>query len=321
MERDKIISITIAGVLVAGIIPFGIFIYTTQLNNQLEGYIFTDSLGREVLVPYQPNRIISLSPSITETLYALNVENRVVGVSDDCNYPLNVFDKPKMGRYSTPNLESIAALNPDLIISSYSSWSAEKIATIESLGYSFIIITASTINDSIDNIGIIANLTNVDSKGIELINSLKTDLETITNETEVLTNGQLKSVYFELFKTVNGVGAVMVLSHLNNMIKLAGGTNIFDNGTLERYMVVSHEAVIYGDPEFIFVAPMGRTSYNFAAFEADFEDRKINLGYGPIDAINTNDVYLVDDDIFLRKGPRIVQGLENLTRYLHPGLL
>ena len=103
-KNAKIISVIIIASSILAV-STGIILFMNQQNSTIEGYIFIDSRSREVTVPYHPNRIISMAPSITEILYALEVDDRLVGVTTYCNYPEDTVNKTKIGGFSTPNLE------------------------------------------------------------------------------------------------------------------------------------------------------------------------------------------------------------------------
>ncbi|MFX1238423.1 MAG: ABC transporter substrate-binding protein [Promethearchaeota archaeon] len=319
---------------IIGAFIIGGFVISTNLNQNnppTDGKIFVDSLNRHVIVPYHPNRIISLSPSITETLYLLGIEDRVVGVSSYCNYPEEVANKTDVGGFTTPDLEIMAGLDPDLIISAYSAWNEEEIANLEQFGCPLVIILANTIEEIIDKIGVLADLTNVTARGIEVMDQLSTDLERITNKTETLTPELYKKCYFEVYcviddGTPDGSGDFLMGagpgSFLHDMMEIAGATNILDDTTTQgiEYVYTNHEKIVGENPEVIFLILMARVGYDYVA---DFTARVNEKGYENVNATKNSleHVYMLDDDLFSRLGPRVVNALENMTRYLHPELL
>ncbi|MFW9987917.1 MAG: ABC transporter substrate-binding protein [Candidatus Odinarchaeota archaeon] len=308
MEKKKTLSIAIIIISVGS--AFGLGMLTLSLINLSNAspntYLFIDSMNREVYVPNNPQRIVSMAPSITETIFALEAEEKLVGVTDYCNYPVEATNITSIGGFSTPNLEVMSSLNPDLIIAA--SWNAEKVAQLESQGYPIVIILADTLDEIIENMGKIGNLVNVRQNGIDIMENMLFDMELITNKTTTLNYSQIVDCYFEIWETPMVVGEK---SYINDMILKAGAINIFGNINLE-YPTISHEAIIDGDPDVIFITEHSAPWYSQAVCD--------RTGYNVVDACIHNRVYECFDDIYLRPGPRIIDALENMTTYLYPML-
>ena len=305
-NKSKIIgTFVIIGVVAAGGITFGLISMLNSLPQQ-EGYIFRDSMSRDVIVPYHPERIVSMAPSITEILYELEVDDRLVGVTDYCNYPTEATSKTSIGGFSTPNLEIIINLNPDLIIAA--SWNSETVTLLENLGLSIVIILSDTLNETIDNIGLIGNLTNSEVKSIEVMDDLYSDMEFILNKTDSINATDKIDCYFEIWETPMVAGSA---SFIDDMIIKAGANNVFGTIALE-WPIVQHEWVIASDPDVIFI-----TEHSAPWYSQEVCDR---TGYNVVNACINDRVYLCFDDIYLRPGPRLIMALENMTRYLYPSL-
>jgi iron complex transport system substrate-binding protein len=263
-KEGKIIAAIVIVVLIGGGTSLGIFMVLNAQPAPLTGYLFTDSKDRQVRVPDHPERIISMAPSITETLYELEVDDRLVGVTDYCNYPVNASTKTSIGGFSTPNMEVMVSLNPDLIISG--------------------------------------------TKGTVLMNKLTTDMESITNKTSIFHENNSISCYFEIWESPMVAGGS---SFLDDMITKAGAINIFSDLQLE-WPSVQHEWIIASDPDVIFITEHSAPYYS--------QDVCSRTGYNVVNACINARVYLGNDDIYLRTGPRIIMALENMTRYLYPFL-
>jgi iron complex transport system substrate-binding protein len=309
MKKSSTLIIAIA--IIVGGSAFGLGMLTVSLLNppatEANTYLFVDSMNREVNVPDDPQRMVSMAPSITETIFALGAEDNLVGRTDYCNYPVEATNITSIGGFSTPNLEIIASLNPDLIIAA--SWNAQTVAQLESLGYAIVIILANTLDEVIANMGKIGNLINARQNGIDLMEDMSVDMESITNMTATLNYTQIVDCYFEIWETPMVVGEK---SFIHDMITKAGAINIFGNLNLE-YPTVSHESVINGDPDVIFI-----TEHSAPWYSQDVCDR---AGYNVVNACIHNRVYQCFDDTYLRPGPRIIEALDNMTRYLYPTLL
>ena len=305
-KKSKIIAAIVIIVIVGGGTSLGIFMVLNAQSESLTGYLFTDSKGRQVKVPDHPERIISMDPSVTETLYELEVDDRLVGVTDYCNYPVNVSSKTSIGGFSTPNMEIIVSLNPDLIISA--AWNEESVALLEDKGFAIVIILAETLEEIIYNIGVIGNLTDAETKGAEIVNTLTTNMESITNKTSTLNENVTVDCYFEIWETPMVAGGA---SFIDDMITKAGAINLFSNLQLV-WPTVQHEWIIGSDPDVIFITEHSAPYYS--------QDVCSRTGYDVVNACINARVYLCLDDIYLRTGPRIIMALENMTRYLYPFL-
>lgn len=310
MEKKKSLTVFVVLALVIGGSTFGLGMLIMNLITPETAppntHLFIDSMNRQVYVPDVPQRIVSMSPSVTESIFALGAEDKLVGVTDYCNYPTEAANITSIGGFSTPNLEIIATLNPDLIIAS--KWNAESVAQLENQGYAIVLIIANTLDDIIENMGVFGNLINKRTNGVYLMGNMSYNMELITNKTNTLNYSQIVDSYFEVWESPKIVGAK---SFINDMINKAGAINIFGNINLE-YPIVSHEAIIDGNPDVIFITEHSAPWYSQQVCE--------RAGYNAINACINNRVYQVFDDIYLRPGPRIVDALENMTRYLYPML-
>ncbi len=303
MEKKSRIAIIIVAVIVLGVTIPSIYMLTLNVSGQ---ELYTDSQNRVVVVPNNPQRIISMAPSVTEILYALDVEDRVVGVTDYCDYPSEASQKTSIGGFSTPNLEVIAELDPDLIIAG--TYDEEKVQTLSNMGVAIVIVEASTIDEIIDNIDKVGKLINAEAKAKEVTSDLRARVNAITAITSILTDDERVTCYFEIWETPKVAGSA---SFLNDLIQKAGGSNIFSD-LPEEYPSVSSEVIISANPKAIFLTAHSQSWYS--------QDVCSRTGYNEIDACKNNRVYSVDDGMYLREGPRIVDALEEMAELLHPDL-
>ncbi|MHA1723780.1 MAG: ABC transporter substrate-binding protein [Promethearchaeota archaeon] len=301
-------KIVILAIVIGAIVGSLAIMSTIQVSTKgfdEEGY-FVDSVGRKVKVPEHPERIISLAPSITETLYAIQVQDRVVGVTDYCNYPKAVVSKTRVGGFSSPNLNVIISLEPDLVIGEY--YDAQMVETLENNGITMVILIAHSMDEIVNNIRFMGQLVDAESQANELADTMQYRIDKVVFTVMQLTEEEKKKCYFEVWETPIVAGGE---SFINDMIEKAGGINIFGNIN-EEFPTVSHEAVINGNPDVIFITVMGRKSYT-----VNVKDRE---GYDVINAVINDQIYVCDDDVFTRAGPRSVQALELMAEYLYPEL-
>ncbi|UYP48593.1 Cobalamin-binding protein [Candidatus Lokiarchaeum ossiferum] len=309
-EKNKKILGGFILVCIFGFTGYGIYASVTDTVFLSFGnkWIYTDSQGREVEVLTTPERIISMAPSITEILFAIGANDILVGRTDFCNYPNEALDIESIGGFSTPDLEKLVSLAPDLIISP--TFNAESTATLEALNLTIVIVEpGSTIMNVINSIRDIGKLSGYTKEGNDFADQLTDSYNLIVDKTSTISATDKMTCYFEIWESPMVVGNE---SFLNDMIDKAGGINIFADIN-EEYPMVSNENIISGNPDAIFI-----TEHSAPFYSQIISNR---TGYSSINAIKNNRIYSVNDDIFLRGGPRIIQALENMTKYLYPNLL
>ncbi len=282
----------------------------------------TDALGRSVTISHKPLRIVSTAPSITETLFMIGAGSQVVGVDQFSNYPPIVNELKKngslkvIGGFSTLNIEEILKLRPDLVITS--TGVQEKYAReLSDMGLTVIVMRTSSISDVFNDILTLGVVTGHPDKAVDVVNNMReTILETHEKVIAYLNTRGIKpvKVYYEIFPDYWTVGSG---SYINDVIKLAGGENIFSNVT-NAYFVASPEAILKDDPEIIL------TNYNYGQFGNPQE--LINhiisrQGWSNITAVKKGHIYVIQgtlEDIIDRPGPRVAIGVAALARIFYP---
>ena len=270
----------------------------------------TDQLGRTVEFDKIPQRIISLAPSNTEILFALGLGERVVAVTDYCNYPPEAKQKPSIGGFSTPNIEEVVALSPDLILAA-SIHQTEVIPNLEASGMTVFALAPKTLDDVLDAISLVGKITGTENEASKLVAEMQTKIKAVTDKTRNLTEAQKPRVFYVTWHDplmTAGSGTLQ-----DELIQKAGGTNIA--GNLSGYALIDPETVIAANPEVI-VAGVGMGTGADAPFQfAMFEPTLRNT-----DARLHNRVYAIDVDLAGRAGPRIVDALEQFAQFVHPEL-
>jgi iron complex transport system substrate-binding protein len=268
----------------------------------------TDDWGREVQLTSMPQRIVSHVPSITETLYALDLGDKIVGVSDYCDYPEEAKTKPKVGGYFTPNIEVIVSMNPDLVLT---DGYVDEIASLESLGVTFAVIQPNNINDILKDIELLGNLTGEQKKASALI----TDMQSRVDKVVTAVSGTSHPRVFYVFEATDttkpwtaGPG-----SFADELIRIAGGENVVAQAQ-GAWIQLNIEELVRSDPEIIIVDSMMGT----AVISTD--EIKELPGWKDTTAVKNNNIFTVDGDLVNRSGPRIVEGLEQIARIIHPEL-
>ena len=270
---------------------------------------FLDDMGREVQLRSMPQRIISHVPGITETLFALGLEERVVGVSDFCDYPVAAKAKPKVGGFFNPSIENIVDLNPDLV---FTNGDVEHLMTqLDSLGITYVVLHPEDIDGILHDIELVGRVTASERSAKKLIDDMKQ--RTADVGTRVQGAPGVKVFYTFATTDLNSPWTAGPGSFVDSLITLAGGENIGATA-LAPWIQFSLEEVLSSDPEVIIVD----ASHGSAV--TPMEELKQHPIWREITAIKQGRIYPIDGDLVNRSGPRIVQGLEEMARMIHPEL-
>lgn len=265
----------------------------------------TDMAGREVTIPTEPQRIVSLAPSITEILYALNQGDRVAGVTQFCNYPPEAAEKPKVGGFSDVSTEKILEVQPDLVIAA-SIHIAQVVPELEKLGLTVLVVDAHDFPGVLESIRLVGKATGAEEAAEALTARMQERADTVA---QAVQGRSRPRVYWELDNTLWTVGPG---SFIQDLIERAGGENIAADAEA-AWVQLTAEAIIAADPEVIFLAdhPYGESAASV----------KARPGWEKISAVvNGRIVELTAEqsDIVSRPGPRVVDALELIARALHP---
>jgi len=245
----------------------------------------------------RPEHIISMAPSCTEILFAVGAGDRVVGVTDYCDYPPEALELETIGGYSTPSLEKIVAFEPDLIVGAHGNPNDVVYRLIE-LGYPVYGQNPGNIDEILTQIKILGAITGCTDDSASLAQDLSERLEPIKEETESLEEVQRPRVFYNIgdfFTAGDG-------TFINEVIRLAGGTNIA--GDTPGYYTMNLEELIDKNPHVI-ICDSGMGSMD-AAKEGIMKDPRLQI----VDAVNNSWVYVIDGDIIDRPGPRVIDAVE-----------
>lgn len=257
----------------------------------------TDEIGRPILVGPEPQRIVSLAPSITEVLFALGLGDRVVGVTSFCDYPPEAAAKEKVGDTLRPSIERIVALKTDLVIASTASQLQQFVYNLGEVSIPVYVSDPRGVDGVLDSIIRIGELTATTSRAQELAGALRDRVERVR---ERVSGRERPRVLFILG------GAPLITigagSFITDLIDQAGGQSI-SRDLAGDYPQYSLETAVAKRPEVIF----NQTG------EADLPERLKETPAG-----RSGYVFHIDDNLLLRPGPRIVDGLEQMAFRLHP---
>ena len=271
------------------------------------------SLEASSIFEHQPQRIISTSPSITEILFELGLQDRIVAVTDFCIYPEEACHLPSIGGVLNPDIETIVSLTPDLIILQSDSAKMEK--NIKSLGIPTFSIKVRTISDIFESINRLGKELNCQENAKKLllllegkINSYKQRLSGRSPKKVLLLLGDSSDPARDLYAVGPG-------TFLNELLVLSGGINILKNSKAQ-YPKLSKEFIIEQSPEIIIEA--GPNS-NLPQKEIDYRVEQWNR-FPTIQAVKDKRIHFISADYILIPGPRLVKILEKFAKVIHPDL-
>lgn len=267
-------------------------------------YTYTDSKGDSVTIESEPQKIVSVAPSVTETVFALGKGSELVGRTDYCNYPDEAKSVESIGSLTDPNIEKIIELKPDVVIGS-THFKDDVKKKLEDLGIKIVVLDdAKTIDSAYDSILKVGNILNANKEANDIVDSNKKKIEEIQSK---IKDAPSPKVYYAVGFGKGGDYTATGDTFIADMLDKAGADNIAKNDTKWAY---SLEKIIQNDPEYIILSKNFSLKSEFVATD----------GYKDFTAVKNNKVYEVDDDLVNRQGPRISEGVEALAKIIHPDL-
>ncbi|HSV41857.1 MAG TPA: ABC transporter substrate-binding protein [Methanomassiliicoccales archaeon] len=314
----------IAVIVVVALVVSGSLVYLGMNNNKVKStgtIAFIDSLGNNVTLNSTPLRVVSASPSTTELLYSMGVEEFLVGVTSYCDYPLNETGKAPMekftniGGFYSPNFEKIASLVPDLVlIDPNVKKQKDLLPQMESVGIKYACLyPGKNISEIKSNLVYIGKIFDKESVADNIIKDMDAKLSSITAVTAGIQSKLKVMVMVSWSPSIYVTGGK---TFIDDIIHAAGGINSFGNGT--GYTAISKEAIVQADPDMILVCSSmipGLTSQEVL-------DQIMNdVLLKNTQAVINNKVFVIQDDAegcFLRSSTRVVQATQILADMLYP---
>lgn len=287
-----------AAVLVAALL------LTLVVTDVALAFVVTDGTGRTVTLPAPPRRIVSLVPGVTEMLFAVGADDRLVGRTDFCDYPPAARGKPSVGGTVSPSLEMLVSLKPDLVIATSAGNSEETRQQLERLRLPLYLVDPHGLSDVFRTMERLGAMADRRERATELVAGLERRVRAVAARVAARPRPRVLYVVWPEPLIVPGRGAAVT-----ELIALAGGASVSAQAA-EGYPRYSVEAAVAGAPEVIVLARHGA---HIAPYARDKWER-----FAGLPAIRAGRLHSVDGDLFHRFGPRAVDALEILARLLHP---
>ncbi len=262
---------------------------------------WTDAVGRRVVLPDEPQRIVSLVPAVTEILFALGLDERIVGVTRFCDWPAAARRKPKVGGYANPSLEAVLQRRPDLVFVSADAVGPALLARMERLGLTVYVVYPRGLDETLAMMRAVGRVTGRPAAGEQLAGELAAALARVRRVVAGRSRPRVLFCVMSRPLTVAGPDTLV-----GDLIAAAGGINVVPAGP-SRYPTWGREALLLADPEVIVVSPHPGTPDPTGLFAA----------WPELTAVKTGRIVSVDPDWVHRPGPRLARGLVALAAAFH----
>ncbi len=298
-------AISKALLLAIVVAAFGVLAGGARANAEQREVAVIDGLEREIKVRLPVRTIVSIAPSNTEILFALGLGDRVVGVTEACDYPPEARSKPKVGQVEM-NIEKIVGISPDLVVA-VGSMQLPVIETLSRLGIPVVALDPKTLRGVLDSVVLIGKVTGTEDQASVLVKGLDDEIRKIQLQAaEAVAKEGRPKVFVEIWDDplmTAGPG-----TFIDELIWMAGGENVSGDAGME-WPEFSVEAVVQRDPDVIIT------------IWTDREDVLRRPAWNGLSACRTGRVCKMNPDILTRPGPRLVQGLRDLLEIIHPGFV
>lgn len=261
-----------------------------------ENVFANDFFGRKLKIPTKINRIVSLSPATTEILFSLGLDKKIVGVTNDCNYPLKAFLKQKTGKFGFINLEKVISLKPDIIIAE--SYMNKQLDLLKKYNVPLIALKSSDIKSIYKNIKYIGQLTDTKYQAQEIVNGYEIQMLDIRDKIKKNPKLGKSSVFYCVWHDPLMTSGKS--SFINDIIKSAGSKNIASDIN-QPFIKYSTETLIVKNPDYIFVPQSTHKKINFS-----------KLPWNQLKAVKNKRIYVVNDDIFSRPSQRVIYAIREV---------
>ena len=261
-----------------------------------------DQTGRSVNIPDRPSRLVSLAPSITETLFALGCGKQLVGDTDYCDFPSEAKQKPHVGSILNPNLERIVALHPDLVLGSPGANRRETADQLERLGIPVYGVKAQSVEETLHSIEDLGRVLGCEPEAKSLVDSLRARIAAV--ERRAATRRHPKVLFVVWYRPLTTAGPH---SFIDDVIRRAGGIPV-NEGLRGEWPRMSLEEALHRDPDVI-LFPQS------AAFSPSLDEFSHLPGWRDLRAVKTHHLYFIPETI-IRPCPRLIDALEEVAGIL-----
>ena len=265
----------------------------------------TDQVGRTLVVPENPRRVIALAPSITEIIYDLGQEKRLVGVTQYSTYPSEAEALPRVGSYVRLDIEKIVVLKPDLCLAIKDGNPKHIVDKIVALGIPVYVINPRNLQQIMDTITRLGSLLHAEQEATALVSGMEKRIGQV--QTQVKKGRHKPRVFFQI--DAEPLFSAGTDTFIHELIELAGGINTTAGEV--PYPRYSWEEIIVLQPEMVLISSMAgglAPEYLLQSWKK----------WDQLSAVINDQIFVVDAELFDRPTPRLVDGLEVIAAIIHP---
>ena len=292
----------------------------SKLNNALTRRGFVTSLisvvaaRRRLAAQNRPGRIVSTAPSITEALFALGLGAEVVGVSRFCDFPPEVQKLPKVGTYIKPDPEAIARLAPNLVILQGNP--TELTNRLTALHIAYVEVPHGTLKDVFTGIAIVAQASGYPERAEPLVKRIQGGLDAIQRKARALPSPRVLVIADRRQGMLTDLIAIGPDNYVNQILEIAGGTNVLATAGQPRYPRISLETVLRANPD-VLIDLSGTQQSEAERQTAQAAALTLWRQNGDLAAVRSGQVFVGTSNALLVPGPRTVEAAQKLFDYLH----
>ena len=270
------------------------------------GITVTDMTGREITLDGPATKIVALTASDVEIIYALGAGDLLVGRGEYCDYPAEVLDKPVVKSGAETNLEEILALEPDVVIMATMAQTKEQVEALEQAGVKVIVSDAQNLEGVYTAITLIGDVTGKTEEAAGIVQEMKDTFEEIKSKAQ----DSGKTVYFEVSPLEWGLWAAGKGTFMDELATICGLTNAFAD--VDGWGAVSEEQVFEKDPDYIVT-----TAMYWGEGPTPVEEVKGRAGWDQLKAVQNDQIFNADQNEITRPGPRLINAVVSLYEFVY----
>lgn len=300
----KVMTLVMVACIFATFSGFTNSVGASKGNDSVYPMKIVDAYKNVITIDKEPQRIISVAPSITEIVYSLEKSNKLVGRTDYCTYPKAATSIQSIGKIVNPSIEKIVDLKPDLVIAS-NLLDKETIKKLGELNIKVLVMSGvESFNGVYDTINTLGNVLNANVKAKSIIRDMKYKVDVVS---KIVKNAKKPSVYYVVAYGKMGDYTATGDTFIGNMIEMAGGVNAAKDGSNWKYSI---EKLVQKNPDILVCSKYYDTKKSIAE----------TPGYKDLKAVKNRKLLEIDDNLLSIQGPRIADGVYKLAALIHPEL-
>jgi iron complex transport system substrate-binding protein len=269
------------------------------------GRVVTDEVGRKVKIPTTVRRVVTLAPDLTETIYALGLEDHLAGDTDYCDTPPAAKAKPHVGNPQNPSLEAIVALHPDLVLATTSINRVDTADALKNLGIAVYTTDPETVRGMLNSIQHVADVIGAPNQGTELVGKLRQRLDAV--RARLSERPKVHVLFVVWLEPLQTIGQNTFIA---DALRWAGAESVLVSR--QKWPHLSIEEVVRLQPDYIVF-----TNDHGGRGAAQLADLRARPAWRDLDAVEQGHVVDVSDEA-IRPSPGLVDMIEQLARQLHP---